>query len=57
VTAVVFTTSVELVVPVGMSTLPAEAEPQTAGEADEEQFVAVENPGLIVSVIVPEELV
>jgi hypothetical protein len=40
VTAVVFTTSVSLVVPVGMYTLPAIADPQTAGEADEEQFVA-----------------
>lgn len=40
VTAVVFTTKV-LPVPVGSATLPAEAEPHTAGEAELEQFVAV----------------
>jgi hypothetical protein len=38
VTAVVFTVSVELTVPVGIATLPAAADPQTAGDADEEQF-------------------
>ena len=41
VTAVVFTTSVELVVPVGIRTLPAAADPHTAGDAALEQFVPV----------------
>ena len=36
----VFTVSVELTVPVGIATLPAAADPQTAGDADEEQVVA-----------------
>lgn len=40
VTAVVFTVNVEEVVPVGISTLPAAAEPHTAGVATLEQFVA-----------------
>ena len=41
VTAVVLTVRVELVVPVGIRTLPAAADPQTAGEAELAQFVAV----------------
>jgi hypothetical protein len=41
VTAVVFTVSVELPVPVGTATAPSAADPQTAGLAPFAQFVAV----------------
>jgi hypothetical protein len=42
VTAVVLIVS-EGVAPIGTATLPAAADPQTAGEAEDAQFVRVEN--------------
>jgi hypothetical protein len=41
VTAVVFTVKLTLTVPVGIATDPAAADPQTAGDAELEQFVFV----------------
>jgi len=41
VTAEVLTTSATLDTPVGIATAPAAADPQTAGDAELEQFVAV----------------